>query len=293
MVRWRPNIVHAWGLAAKVYALAAVGAPVVVSLPQFAESRSGRIKRLLVGRLLERAASIVVPHEHQLGEIATLGIRRTRLVVIPPGVARAEPPPIGRSEFLKHLALPPDARLIFAAGPLIRRGRWKDVIWAAELMYVLHKNSCLVIFGDGPRRGMLSQFVRQLKAIDRVRFVPRPADFRRSVGLADIYWSGGDEESVPLELLDALAAGVPVVASDTAGHRATIQHGEAGFLAELGSRTAFAKPTDRLFRDADLARRIGAVGREVADGRFSLDATLAAHADLYRGLVPQHSARFA
>jgi glycosyltransferase involved in cell wall biosynthesis len=123
-----------------------------------------------------------------------------------------------------------------------------------------------------------------IEAEDRVRFLGHRADAEQLLGLLDVFWSSSDCDPLPTATLQAMAAGVPVVASDIPGRETLISAGETGFLARVGSRTEFARPTDRLYQEAELAQRIGQAGRQHVSKCFSLDQMVDHYGDLYREL---------
>jgi glycosyltransferase involved in cell wall biosynthesis len=213
-----------------------------------------------------------------------LGVSREKITVIPPGVGAAEIAAMTREEWLAQLELPADARLIGVADSLDAQSKTKEAIWAAELVYVLHKNSCLLVFGDGPRRGQLERFAGLVDAENRVRFLGNRAAAARLFGLLDVFWSCGERDPTPPALLQAIASAVPVVASDIPGREQLIVDNKTGFLAGVGSRTGFARPTDRLFQDAELARRIGDAGRQHVADAFSIEQMIDRYVELYRDL---------
>jgi glycosyltransferase involved in cell wall biosynthesis len=283
----RPAIVHAWGVAALRYGATAVRSARSGScVASLSGDRAGPPFAALNRRLARVVDRVIVPHESARSAGLARGVAAEKLVVIPPGVDPAAPPAITRDQLADRLGIARQSRLIGVAGPLLRCDRLKDVLWAAELVYVLHKNACLLVWGEGLLRGELERFARDVNAAGRVRFLGDDAPYGDWLGLLDVFWSGGDCDDAPFDLLDAMAAGLPVVASDTPAHRAVVVDGATGFLAPAGSRTGFARPTDQIFRDAQLARRLGEAGRDRADREFSLDAMVASHLDLYRQMHP-------
>ena len=76
----------------------------------------------------------------------------------------------------------------------------------------------------------------------------------------DVLWLGSRQKGLSQAILEAMAAGVPVVASDTPGNRQLVLPGQTGYLFAPGDRAALARATIRLLDDAPLARRLGQVG---------------------------------
>ena len=180
---------------------------------------------------------------------------------------------------------PPDARLIGVVGRLWPQKRVKDLIWAADLLRVLHDNLRLLVIGDGPERATLERFARLASDLDHIRFLGHRDDAWRIMPHLDVFWNGSGYEGQPNAVMEAMAAGVPVVASDIPGNRELVVPGETGYLVPIAGRAARARATDQIFNDPALAARLGAAARERMLEHFSIDENVRRHAELYRELL--------
>ena len=90
---------------------------------------------------------------------------------------------------------------------------------------------------------------------------------------------------MPLSVLEAMAAGLPVVASAVGGLHEVVVDGETGFLVPPGRPEELAAALGRLIGDAELRRTLGDAGRRRAEERFSLPRWRAEHLELYRRLL--------
>jgi glycosyltransferase involved in cell wall biosynthesis len=104
----------------------------------------------------------------------------------------------------------------------------------------------------------------------------------------DVLWSTSAYEGQSNAILEAMAAGVPVVATDIAGTRDLVVHEKTGLLISTRAsdarlrRASFARHTKTLLDDPDLARRLGEGGRQRALGEFSVEKMARLYTDLYR-----------
>jgi glycosyltransferase involved in cell wall biosynthesis len=101
----------------------------------------------------------------------------------------------------------------------------------------------------------------------------------------DVFWNGAAGGGQSNAVMEAMAAGVPVVASDVPANGELIVHGESGWLVPIAGRADRARSTDQLFHDAALASRLGSAGRARILEHFSAEANLLRHVELYRGLL--------
>ena len=127
------------------------------------------------------------------------------------------PPPIDRDQAFANLGLSPSRRLVVAVGRLWPQKRIRDLIWSAELLGTVLLDVTLVIVGDGPQRDELIRHPRPCHA-GSPRLVRRGSGTTWPLGCRTLrrFGSPASTEGQPNAVLEAMAAGVPVVASDIA-----------------------------------------------------------------------------
>jgi glycosyltransferase involved in cell wall biosynthesis len=101
----------------------------------------------------------------------------------------------------------------------------------------------------------------------------------------DAVWLGSEYEGLPNAIMEAMVAGVPVVATDIPGCRDLIQSGESGFLVPVGGRAERARATLKILEDSNLARRLGEAGRRRVLEHFSAAAMIQRHVTLYHEIL--------
>jgi glycosyltransferase involved in cell wall biosynthesis len=186
--------------------------------------------------------------------------------VVPTGPrAAAEPVEIAS---VGRLAAPKDFSTLLSALALLPRGRVR-----------------LTVLGDGPLRPELERKVAELGLADDVVLTGEVADVRRYLDRADVFALSSTSEGMPISVLEAMAAGLPVVASAVGGLHEIVVDGATGFLVPASQPAALAEALGRLVEDAQLRARLGAAGRQRAEDEFSLERWRAAHLDLYASLL--------
>jgi len=146
-------------------------------------------------------------------------------------------------------------------------------------------NARLVLVGDGPERPAIEAQVRKLNLADKVRLLGTRADVARLLHGADAFLLTSTSEGIPLTVIEAMAVGLPVVATDVGGLREVVTDGETGFLAPAKDDAALAEHLLRLAADADLRRRLGGAGRSRAKRCFDEPRMADDYGRLYRELA--------
>jgi glycosyltransferase involved in cell wall biosynthesis len=284
----KPDLVHTWIFAAGSYGRVAAqmaGVPHVVAGEYCVDRWKSTWQWLVDRKLAERTDRFVTNSAAVRDFCAEHGLAAEKFAVIHNGVEPPRPSDVTRQELLTELNCPPEAKLIGVVSRLWTQKRVKDLIWAADLLRVLHNNLRLLIIGDGPERSALERFARLASDLDHIRFLGHRDDVWRIMPHLDCFWNGSGYEGQPNAVMEAMAAGVPVVASDIPGNRELVVDGETGFLVPIAARAARARATDQIFTNPTLATRLGTAARQRMHDHFSVDQNIAAHAAMYREVV--------
>jgi glycosyltransferase involved in cell wall biosynthesis len=280
------DLLHCWGLAALAYTRAVwpgnQTVPMVVTLTDHLPE--GLLRQTLLKRLIRRADWVVVSNSTTHQQCVTMGIEPEKLVTIPSGVALPSLPTRSRKELLADMELPPATRLLAVVGPLLAHKRVDDAIWCFELVRVLYDDACLLVIGDGSQRRRLERFARLVCAPGSVRFLGLRADVAEILPHVDVFWQRSEWEAGPNAMLEAMAARVPVVATDIGPHARFIEHERTGFLSPVGSRADCTRLTDQLLSDPQRARRVGAAARAYVGQQYSVERMTSAYEQLYEQL---------
>jgi glycosyltransferase involved in cell wall biosynthesis len=284
-----PDIVHTWLFAANAYgrqAAIAAGVKHIVGGERCVDPWKGAWQLAIDRHLAHRTERIVTNSSGVQEFYVGRGLPAEKFAVIPNGIA---PPvvahPICREALLAELKLPAGSRLIGCLGRLWPQKGHKDLIWAADLLKSTRDDAHLLIVGDGPLRWRLERFTRQSAVEDKVHFLGERSDVPRLMQHFDVLWLGSEYEGQSNAIMEAMAAGVPVIAYDIAGNRDLVVPDETGYLIPRGDRFEFTRRTDWLLNDDALRRRLGEAGRERILREFTVEQMIARHAELYRNLA--------
>jgi len=138
-----------------------------------------------------------------------------------------------------------------------------------------------VFVGDGPEKANLENQARELSLADRVIFLGKRYDIPELLNGCDIFVLPSLYEGLPLSIMEAMAAGKPVVASDIGGVNELIRDGETGYLVPAGDTQALARSINTLVSDPALAGKIALAGKTLVEKEFSADSMVAGVTDIY------------
>jgi glycosyltransferase involved in cell wall biosynthesis len=167
------------------------------------------------------------------------------------------------------LGIPPGAPIIGTISRLCEIKRQDLLIRAFQRVRARRADAHLLIVGDGPWMGRLRELVAVLGLGDSVHFAGYQPQPERYLPAMDVFTLSSQSEGMPLTVLEAWAAGVPVVATRVGGLPDLVDDGRTGILVEFDDQDALARSLCDLLADPDLATRLRGAGRAQAD-LFSL-----------------------
>jgi glycosyltransferase involved in cell wall biosynthesis len=139
---------------------------------------------------------------------------------------------------------------------------------AADLLTQRGARFELWLVGDGEDRARMERQVEALGLASRVRFLGYRDDIPKLLAHSDIGVLTSLKEGIPRAALEAMASGLPVVATRVTGTREVVRHGETGLLVEVGDARALADALGKLIEDSALRARLGSRGREVVRAEY-------------------------
>lgn len=161
----------------------------------------------------------------------------------------------------------------------------KDHLLLLDAVAQLKGNFQLQLVGDGPLFAQAKSKAIQLQLDDRVEFCGSRHDVAALLRQADIFVLASRWEGLPLTILEAMRAGLPVVASDVGGVSEAVFDGETGFTVPHGDPLLFSKALQQLLDDPALARRFGEAGQQKFMQQFTFANMLQQTLSLYQKLA--------
>ncbi len=291
--RLRPAVVHThghhgryWGRLAAVLA----GVPLIVHtehnpdlVPPNPRWLFGGMNRLLNPRT---AAFIDFTAQRRAELAAAEGIPIERIAVIPNGVPVAPLPPGARERARAQLGIAPDEFAVLVVGRLFPQKRPQLAIEAvAALPPALRARVRLVLLGDGPLSDELHALAALRGLAGRVVFVGFRTDARELLAGADAALLTSSREAMPLAIIEAMFARVPIVTTPWPGASAMLGEGRFGLVAPSDGVAAVAETLRAALADPATADARAAAAYRHAEVEFDVGTQARRYASLYRDLT--------
>lgn len=208
-----------------------------------------------------------------------------RLGVAPPGrltVVYNGVPDIPRSLLADPAGQPVKLVMVARFSPPKDQG-----ILIRSLAQLVDLDWSLDLVGEGEGRPQAEQLVRELGLQRRVSFLGERMDVAALLSQAQLLVLTTDWEGLPLSILEAMRAGLPVVASDVGGVREAVTDGETGFLVPRRDEISLSRTLRRLIREPELRAACGAAGHERYKARFTFQRMVESTLEVYRAVMPR------
>jgi glycosyltransferase involved in cell wall biosynthesis len=146
-------------------------------------------------------------------------------------------------------------------------------------------NARLLLVGEGKERGALVQLAREVGAADRIVFAGYISKPEKVLGLIDVFALTSDTEQMPNAVLQAMAAGRPIVATDVGDVRAITAPENHPFITTLGDDQALQRALSALLRDAPLRAALGRRNTTYVREHFPMNRMFQAYSDLFESAL--------
>lgn len=183
----------------------------------------------------------------------------------------------------------PDIFHIGTIGSLTEQKGYSNLVDAVRLLVERNVPVKLTFVGDGPLREELKEQVSQMGIGDRTVFAGKTADVMVFLAQFDVVAGSSLREGLPLAILEAMAAGRPVVTTDVGGNKEAVIDGVTGLLVSPGDPYALAEALESLSKDEEKRASMGREGRARVEQLFSARTMVANTEKIYQSILGSSS----
>lgn len=238
-------------------------------------------------RRASRAAGALVAVSDDVARTIDAELRPAagRLVTIPNGVDVERYATEADRSVRAEIGVPEAAPMLICVAKMLEQKGHRYLVEALAAASGDHEPMHVALLGDGPLRDEIASRARAAGVADRLHLLGTRSDVPRLLRAADVFVLPSLWEGLPMALLEAMAAGLPVIATSVSGTRQVVEDGRTGMLVAPGDSAELARAMSRLAGDATLRARLGAAGRDHVRAEFSVDRQAQRHLDLYRACL--------
>jgi glycosyltransferase involved in cell wall biosynthesis len=245
--------------------------------------------RLLEQSLATFTTALVAVSPEVRDDLVSLGVApRKKFVVVRLGVGleeRLESGEAARAETRRLIGVSGESFVVGWVGRMTAVKRLEDVLKGFRELLNTHSDAYLCLVGDGPDRNRMERLAHELGIMRRCLFVGYQDDVGRFYEVFDVLVLPSANEGTPVSVIEALAAGRPVVATGVGGVPDVVEDGVDGFLVDAGDVGAIGARLSELAGDVDLRRTMADAGQSRMRERYAVDRLVDDVDRLYRALL--------
>jgi sugar transferase (PEP-CTERM/EpsH1 system associated) len=296
MRKYRPHVVHSRNFGALEAVLAArfAGVPVVIHSEHGyeIETQSGLpLRRRALCRALYPLADVVFTVSSELRSYHSRQswLQRGHFRVIFNGVdiERFAPRPQMSARVRRDLGISADRLVIGSVGRLVPIKDHQTLLRGSELLLQAGRNIHVVLVGAGTEQARLQEYAASGALNGRVTFTGASESVPELLSAMDIFVLPSISEGMSNTILEAMASGLPILATRAGGNMELIEHGSGGLLFAPGDVQALRSHLEQLIDDSEMRRELGNAARGRVVAEFSLDRMIQNYRDLYLQLAAQ------
>lgn len=246
----------------------AAGVPAVVETLHFPWRLRLKHYRRPFFSSLDAVDQLVTVSEAQKATYARIGVPAESLVTVPNGVSARAPGP-GREEARRRLGLRPEQQVVMTVGRLAVMKGHRYLLECLPELRRRFPDVAVVVLGSGHLEGQLAQQAERLGVADVVLLPGHRDDARELLAAADVFVLPSLHEGMPMVILEAMDAGLPVVATSVIGTTEVVQDGRTGRLVPPADAGALGAALVEVLADDQLRARWARAGRRLHRDRFT------------------------
>ncbi len=188
---------------------------------------------------------------------------------------------IDKEKIKRSLSLAKDDIVIGNVARFYDNKDHKTLLKAFKLVLGKVQNTYLLLIGDGPLKKEAEDVAKDLQLEKKVKFIGNRRDIPAILKIMDVFALSSKKEGLPIVLLEAMASGLPVVATNVDGNAEAVQHGKTGIIVPAKDHNLLAEAIISVLIDKEQAKQMGKKGQERVRQYFSFKKMIKKYEDIY------------
>lgn len=256
-----------------------------LGLPSIATLHSTSLETGLRGRMelltMHHLTDKVVAVGHSVKDAYQEAVPASKLTVLPNAVKLLPQLSLAERTSVRHeVTGDPNRCILIAVGRLVAAKGYEDLITAFAQVQQSFKNATLLIVGDGPMRVVMEAKIREHGMEDHIRLLGQRSDVPRLLAAADVFVSSSHWEGLPVSILEAMSAGLPIVATSVGDIPHVLRDG-LGIVVPTKQPDELAMALCAMLGDHQKRVRMGQAAREHVQLHYSTDRWIQRWMELY------------
>ena len=194
-----------------------------------------------------------------------------------------------KEEIRKELNLKKDDKVLISVGRLFEAKGYPYLIEAIKILKKKHPDIKLLVLGDGPEGKKIKEHIKELKLEKNILLLGQKESISEYLNASDVFVMSSLWEGLPIALLEAMAGGLPVVATRVGGVPEVVEDVKSGFLVELKNPRGLAEKIVKMLEMSEEERRkMGERGRKIVEKKFSIERMIKEYENLYQKLLEKN-----
>jgi glycosyltransferase involved in cell wall biosynthesis len=238
-----------------------------------------RMTKFMVSRYLVQTKTA---REEWMGR---LGLSKDNFTIIPNGIdTKLFSPNINKPDKLRGLDINPESFVITCVARLRRGKGHKFLLESFENIFKKHKNTTLLLVGDGEREEELRKQIKNYTSKNNIFFLGNRNDIPEILAISDIFVLPTEAEGMSNAIIEAMAAGIPIITTDIPENKELIKNSEMGILIPTQDIKEIQKNSSLLLNNADLRKRLGGNARSEIKKHYDINVVVEKMQDFYKFL---------
>lgn len=226
---------------------------------------------------------IAVSHEVEQSILQTMRVDKNRITTICNGVdVRRYQRKVNRMAIRAHIGLKEMDQVMIVVGTLKEQKGHRYLIEAAAPLIAQNHHLHILFAGDGPLRNSLQQQVQELGLENHIHFLGNRKDIPDLLAASDYFVLSSLWEGLPMALIEAMASGLPVIATLVSGSQQVVEQGRSGILIPPGEVAPLRQAIEELLADPERAKMLGKAAQRRIEEAYSARRQAEEHLVLYR-----------